>query len=634
MAIVPHFNGGEQPGVSQPNAPVLDREARPRINASEIMGALGASAQSFANFAVAQPTMPVGAFNGQFAGAQAIVEGLGNLTQALGGIALKRQEAKNYADVAEAETQMAALLEEQENFKARSPDPETWGANWTKLVEGYGKAYSGRSDLSPAAREEIDVRLSRFATLGTLRVEGDATRATFARARKAGLAKIEVAVASGDAGAIPATFDELESAGHLFPEERQALEFDAMERVNGMRRDVLKNQVAADLEAGDATTAKERIRQARDVDGILRADEARAQIAEIEARHEYRMKSQDAEIDALDDPKGFLTVMETGGYDFLSRADQYRYRETAQRQIEEQRRASLSSVKDAIDIDPGRAGRKSVADYDLPQLADLSEVDKGLLDQYLKGEKLNDLSRFNEVRAMIGQYDPATDPVGTRRNDILATVDILFDGDRRKELEQMLESHVSFMQSPKGVEVGELTRTLASRYDQLQADAANGRFGDFRFTGVVQETDENGVEFYGVPDENGNRTVGRVFKRKYRELELSEDDRRNIDAKKPPAFVEDLKSRDKANAELRRRVDAVEAAIKSGAVKSVDEIDAMLNSFDTGWGAKRADAALDSAVPLFGPVGGSNLPADSSPPSSALFPSAALDEILKRYANP
>lgn len=638
MATLPLFNNGDQPGVAKPNAPVLDRERRPRVDASGIMSALGQSAQAFAEAAVDQPTMDPNTFTGQYAGLSALGQGVENLASALGQIALKRAEAKNYADVAEEETRMLAEREAFNLWKDQNPNPETWGPEWTRRMEGLKKGYQSRTDLAPQARAELDQRYGRFFTLGGLDVERSATKATFERARAAGEAKFLRAVEAKDFAGASATAEELHAGGYIFEDDMVSMQLRAKHQIEQAQLGDLSDAVAADLNEGFFGAAKNRLAQAHEA-GLISAEELRNQVTGIEQNEEYRTKAEDAGIEAQADPKGFLADQDAGKYGFLNNGDNYKLRQDALRAIEEQRRESLSTVRQAIDIDPNRGNKKTVDDYtDLPALDDLSDTDKALLNQYLSGERINDMERFNQVRGLIWSYDPATDPNGTRANDIRATAEILFTGERRDEILSLFDEQVQFLQSPKGFELAALQSSVTDRLSTLQDDVKAGRIGDYRVPGTAVEvfTDEKtGQKLYGVLDPNGTYEKAAGFfggVRKYRIVELSESDRLNIDRwkaekKNPPGEVDDLKARDDVFREAQRVIDSIRYGVKSGELKSLDEVDRVIYDATKAKLRSRKQDALDSFFPS-----GSGLDAvgNSLFPDGQIFDAnAAFDQLFK-----
>lgn len=608
MAIVPHFNGGESIPVSRTARPAIDRERRHQVDAGSIMAALGQGAQSIAASAVQTPTMPVGTFDGQYQGAQAFAAGLSNLGDAFTRIELARVEAKNYADVQETLTGAEVLATEFDNWRQENPDPEKWGAEFQRRMGAFAKNYQSRKDLSPQARAEIDARLSRFGQLEAVRVQGAATKATIGRAREAGMARYQTLVDRQDLQGAVGTLDELESRGLIYADDRVNMELDARDKIEARQIDEMKNRAETALYQGDVEGAKKLI-----AESPLSPDEKEAQIAKVEHEHGRRIKLSELQEAAVLNPAEVIGRLEKRDGDKwanesgLSIDDRVDVLNFAKAQANEYR---VDAVNYAVEeIAAGRvkteAQLKGLASYD-----ELSAVDRSRLSQAIRDGSPNDPAEYSEMLTAVTGFDPADDPTGLKKADLLTGIAIRFKGAYADELSARLKEKIDGFEERKA-EVGgmfgpvagmDLTRSVSDVFSMIDEDTKAGVFGEWM------------------------KPAGQVKR-------LSQADAAKLKAGeiKAETMVEDLDAKADAARKALLFKQKVEAASKRDEGKTPAGLFDYYRSLVAPDQDSRATRSIDSLLPTGTGIGG----------EASLFPAGqtkeaveSADELIKRYANP
>ncbi len=196
MANVPLFNDGQ----SRP-APRGPKQARmPDKSGSISTASLDTRGVSQAMLqASQQPTIPLNAFQGDAIAGEAWGNALQNIGAVIGKVAEDRMQAKNYADLADAEGYMNTQLSEFEKEKqANINNPDSWGGLWQKKFQGIQKTIETNKNYSPFVRERLRNHLVRWGSSAAINIEGDATQATFARAKQSSEANFLSAIDAGD----------------------------------------------------------------------------------------------------------------------------------------------------------------------------------------------------------------------------------------------------------------------------------------------------------------------------------------------------------------------------------------------------------------------------------------------------
>lgn len=616
MAIVPQFNGGEAIPVAKPGAPVLDRERRPRVEAGEIMGALGAAASAFSSVGQASqsPTMPINATDGQFQGVQALASGVQNLTQALSAIAIRKAQVKNYADVTRAETEMDVLAEGMEAYRLSNPDPSTWGAEWERRVNGFKQSYQSRSDLAPEAKEAIDLRLGRFEALGRARIETASVGATVRMAQDAAKSRVALAIKNRDFDSVQAIYNEMEGMGIVSADDRALAEYEAREQIESFQIDDAKNFAEAALNRGDIAEAKRIISES-----ALPGPEKEAQISRIEATAEVEARQSELLDEAFVSPDTVIERLnardETGWLNDKTLPARARI---AVITAAEQQRNSLRSDALATAAEKIMLGQiKRVSDVDAVDDARyLTDGDKAKLAKLIEDGKPNDPREYSRAITAIAGYDPAADETGLAKADLKASIATQFEGAYAEELTRRLEEKVKLFEDAQGgggEAAVRLERSLSDVFSIIDDDLEAGVYGSWMvpFRDATRASQQSQADFAAGEIGRGDLVE---------DLNLKE-----AAARKQLAIKQEIEAYAKANPEVTPSELFELYRAKSGVLQE-----------------QKAGAVIEGATRgqmrgMFGPVGdaptGTGIGGEPS-----LFPdgasNAAVLDFLRTYGNP
>lgn len=212
MPIIPLVKNN--PVADLPGA-VLNRERGPVVDRS----AQGAEGVRLAK-ASAMPELPIELANNGLAPIGRAIAQAGDLMSAL---AMKRREAENDVQIAEADNTMIAERGDYDAWRERNPDPTTWEAEWGKRVNKLREGVSKNPRLHHEAREQIGMRMERFAVQHGSDVTRAAAGKTFELAKLTFLATANQAIESQDAGRFDEAITSAESKGYISPHETERL---------------------------------------------------------------------------------------------------------------------------------------------------------------------------------------------------------------------------------------------------------------------------------------------------------------------------------------------------------------------------------------------------------------------------
>jgi hypothetical protein len=184
-----------------PGRPVLDHVGRPSVNFGGVVRGIDQVSQSAAGLAraVAPVLMDPRLFDGENRGLQALANGVADVGAPFLKYAERAAQAKNYADMADAEHAMNRERADFETWKqANLARPESWRQEWQRRLADLGKRFDKNETWSPLVKQKLRVEFGRFAGQSVIRVFTDATKATFARASEAVGAKFEMSVLNKD----------------------------------------------------------------------------------------------------------------------------------------------------------------------------------------------------------------------------------------------------------------------------------------------------------------------------------------------------------------------------------------------------------------------------------------------------
>lgn len=147
-------------------------------------------------------------------------------------IALKRLEAKNYADMAEAETEAQGAMAKHLEWRMRNPNPETWAANFEETFAKTRSAIEGRG-FAPLVREKLKISLDSLAMKGRIDVGLAATKTEIDRSVSAASAKFSMGVDSGNMETVDAALADFGTLTGAPPEVLQEKRAVAMKQIEG-----------------------------------------------------------------------------------------------------------------------------------------------------------------------------------------------------------------------------------------------------------------------------------------------------------------------------------------------------------------------------------------------------------------
>ena len=220
--VIPLPNGGESLKFGKLPGPVLDHVDRGSVNFSGMVSGLGQVMQSAEGLsrAMAPVLMNPRMFDGERQGMEALGQGVQALGSLFKEVAEREAQAKNYADMADAEVVMQGELADFETWKqGRLGNPETWGAEWERRLGKLAERFDKQEGWSPLVQQQLGLSFGRFVGQSKIRVGTDATKAQFARAGAAANARFDTAIFNNDLeGAKAAKADEV-ALGLTVPEQ-------------------------------------------------------------------------------------------------------------------------------------------------------------------------------------------------------------------------------------------------------------------------------------------------------------------------------------------------------------------------------------------------------------------------------
>lgn len=566
MAFIPQFNQGQAIPTAKPGAPVLNRERQRGIDAGAVMGSLGQAAQSFANFGKAseQPLIPLNAYDGKWQGASQIGRAIEQVGDVSYRIAMQRAEAKNYADVNEAVTEMEAEWEGlQSYFKLNQHNPESFQPEFQRRFTQLGKKLDSRKDLSPAAQEQIRQRFQSYSTINAQRTESAINQATFNRAKESGLARFYKAVDNNDLEGAGEIVGEMSERGYVFADAAARLMLSAKEQIEAVQiedgRDEIKHWLT-ERQPDQALAVLDRM--------PIRDAEKKAIRSDIERNHALNILSDEAQDAIAEDPVAAARELENdnGKYSALSKARRSKLLDDAVMERNQNRNAIMESVREEIDL----GNIQSLED--LQKRADagmLTEHDALLVEEYLNKGEINDIANFSKVKAQILTYDPNGDPRGVQKQDIINTIDMLFDGERKEELITTFEEWQDQLASGVPQNVKDLTRTSGQLFSDLDKAVEENELGEFR----VPSSRYDGLEY---EEETGAVRYRKAFRwfgpHEWEYLDVSQSDKEAIANGKIPAFLTLENERKKAYAEKNAITERMESKLKNGEYETAEDM--------------------------------------------------------------
>jgi hypothetical protein len=550
--VIPAFNGGQAPKLGRLPGPVLDRVDRGSVNFSGMVRGLDQvqrSAEGLAR-AAAPVLMDPNMYAGELRGSEAVARGVAVVGEVIGKIAQHEAEAKNSADVADAELAMNRELTEFETWKGDPENmarPDIWAGEWNGRLSRLAEKFDKREDWSPDAKQRLGTAFTQFVGQSEMRVRVGAQRAQFGRAAKAADARFQIAESKGDvAGMVAAAEEEARFTGDP-PEVAAAKVLDGKQRVHAKQRADHMATKPRDYEALMHKPAEERPEYMRDMDeGEMARD--RAQIPGVLAG------KRAAEIDLIKDDlrKGELVT----GMQLYRR------------------------LRDGL-YDPDRM---------------LSGEDVRQIHKIINAPKANDPSAFVAMQARISDFDPADGDLGAA--NLKAEIRLHFDGDHEDAL---LKRFDETLKAP----LNDMTRAKNGVFKEIDAHLSNGFFGAWMVPAYALTEDANG---------NLTRPALRPWEKGPQAIKLSQEDADAYDKAKKAGgasweklTIVDQNLKLSASRAAAGLMDTIEQNISSGSYKTAVEL---LDDYAVKMGApakERAQRVLDSPGDMMPPVMGNDL---------------------------
>jgi len=147
-------------------------------------------------------------------------------------IAMKRLEAKNYADMAEAETEAQGAMAKHLEWRMRNPNPEGWATNFEETFAKTRSAIEAKG-FAPLVRDKLKISLDSLAMKGRIDVGLAATKTEIERGVSAASAKYSMGVDSGSMEAVDAAVADFGALTGAPPEVLQEKRAVAMKQIEG-----------------------------------------------------------------------------------------------------------------------------------------------------------------------------------------------------------------------------------------------------------------------------------------------------------------------------------------------------------------------------------------------------------------
>lgn len=187
--------------------------------------------------------------DGEFEGVQRIAGAVAGIGQTVGNFAMKAQEAKNYATMADAERQMKEGFLLFQDEMDQEGDETKWGKAWEARAAGIEKGL-GTDKLPPVVRDALAVKLADWKSEAGLRIQQQARKRGILRARDQVIGAAESDLKLGDVEGYKLKIKGAEERGLIDPAqagelvrdgERKASWYSAMGEINVDPAGMLKN---------------------------------------------------------------------------------------------------------------------------------------------------------------------------------------------------------------------------------------------------------------------------------------------------------------------------------------------------------------------------------------------------------
>ncbi len=213
MPIIPLI---QQKALPDAPAAVMNREKFPTVNNRGVQQAAGELGS------VKSPLLPAEQLSAPFRALGAVGEAIQQTGSVIGALARTRMQAETDVQVAQADAEMEGELARFDQWKTETNAPtNTWESEWQKRMAGLQGKISQRKDLTPGARQDINLRMVRFGGQAQARVMAGAARESFAQAKSAFVAQIDRYTDGQNPEGFEEALTTAEKRGYLYPHEAE-----------------------------------------------------------------------------------------------------------------------------------------------------------------------------------------------------------------------------------------------------------------------------------------------------------------------------------------------------------------------------------------------------------------------------
>lgn len=204
MAVeIPLYNRGESIKHDGLPAPVLDNQRRPQVDLGGMSAGIGRVMRAAEDLASASAPVlvPQSIATSQARGMDALGEGVQRIAGVLQELEQRKLEAKNYADLADAQNQMDQAYASFTKWRSQPENignPDSWEGEWKRQHEALSKALRSNKSYSPMVQDRLAVELQRFGGKTAIDVATDSLKAHLQRGSAAAEAKFQMAEMNGD----------------------------------------------------------------------------------------------------------------------------------------------------------------------------------------------------------------------------------------------------------------------------------------------------------------------------------------------------------------------------------------------------------------------------------------------------
>ena len=170
-------------------------------------------------------------------------------------IAMKRLEAKNYADMAEAETEAQGAMAKHLDWRMRNPNPEGWATNFEETFAKTRSAIEAKG-FAPLVRDKLKISLDSLAMKGRVDVGLAATKTEIDRATTQASSRYENAVQAGDMMGVDSALADFVQLTGADADTVKGKRIAAQQTIQGNQLQTLGTRLNMAAQTGDEATVQ------------------------------------------------------------------------------------------------------------------------------------------------------------------------------------------------------------------------------------------------------------------------------------------------------------------------------------------------------------------------------------------